>query len=106
MDLQDSAYKFQAEMQVQKEVDANRQEWEARQKTLELQQQAQLEAQRQQHETEREQMRLMFEKWKVEFMAGVDLKKHQDGMQEREIGAQREQFNRNEDRATAQEGNE
>lgn len=106
MDLQDSAYKFQAEMQVQKEVDANRQEWEARQKTLELQQQAQLEAQRQRHETEREQMRLMFEKWKVEFMAGVDLKKHQDGMQEREIGAQREQFNRNEDRATAQEGNE
>lgn len=92
MDLQDSAYKFQAEMQMQKEVDANRQEWEARQKTLELQQQAQLEAIRERHQTEREQMRLTFERWKVEFLASVELKKHQDGMAERELGAQREDY--------------
>jgi hypothetical protein len=78
MDLQDSAMKFQAEMVMQKEVDANRQEWEARQKTLELQQQAQLEAQRQQFETEREAMRLNFEKWRVEYMAAVDMQKHND----------------------------
>ena len=92
MDLQDSAYRFQAEMQMQKEVDANRQEYEARQKTLELQQQAQLEALRQRFETEREQMRLAFDKWKVEFLASVELKKHQDGMAERELGAQREDY--------------
>jgi hypothetical protein len=78
LDLQDSAMKFQAEMVMQKEVDANRQEWEARQKTLELQQQAQLEAQRQQFETEREAMRLNFEKWRVEYMAAVDMQKHND----------------------------
>ena len=78
MDLQYSAHKFQAEMTMQKEIDVHRQEWEARQKTLELQQQAQLEAQRQQHETEREAMRLQFEKWRVEFMAAVDMKKHDD----------------------------
>lgn len=70
--------KFQAEMQTQKEVDANRQEWEARQKTLELQQQAQLEAQRQQFETEREAMRLDFERWRVEYTAAIDMKKHSD----------------------------
>jgi type V secretory pathway adhesin AidA len=65
-------------MEMQKQVDANRQEWEARQKTLELQQQAQLEAQRQQYETEREAMRLDFERWKVEYTAAVDMKKHDD----------------------------
>lgn len=102
MDLQDSAQKFQAEMVMQKEIDANRQEWEARQKTLELQQQAQLEAQRQQYETEREAMRLQFERWKVEFEAGVEMRKHQDGMQEREIGAARAEYARQEDRSDAQ----
>lgn len=102
MDLQDSAHKFQAEMQMQKEVDANRQEYEARQKTLELQQQAQLEAMRQRFETDREQMRLAFERWKVEFQAGVDMQKHRDGMQEREVGAMREQMQS--EREAEQEG--
>lgn len=104
MDLQDSAHKFQAEMMVQKEIDQNRQEWEARQKTLELQQQAQLEAQRQAYETEREAMRLSFEKWKVEFMASVEMRKHQDGMLERETGAVREQMRADSERE--QEGAE
>lgn len=106
MDLQDSAHKFQAEMIVQKEIDQNRQEWEARQKTLELQQQAQLEAQRQQYETEREAMRLSFERWKVEFLASVEMRKHQDGIQEREIGAQREQYRADQERETESESDD
>jgi hypothetical protein len=82
MDLQDSAHKFQAEMEMQKQVDANRQEWEARQKTLELQQQAQLEAQRQAFETEREQLRLGFEKWRVEYTEQMKLQIAREGGQQ------------------------
>jgi hypothetical protein len=67
MDLQDSAQKFQAEMVMQKEIDANRQEWEARQKTLELQMQGQLKERELEHERELERMRLEFEAGKVQF---------------------------------------
>jgi hypothetical protein len=74
--------KFQAEMQAQKEVDANRQEWEARQKTLELQQHAQLEAQRQAFETEREQLRLGFERWRVEYTEQMKLQIAREGGQQ------------------------
>ena len=58
--------------------------------------------------TEREQMRLTFEKWKVEYMAGVDMRKHQDGMQERELGAQREQYRaaQEAEQETEDEGND
>ncbi len=63
----DDAYRFQAEQQLQMEADRNREEWQARQKTLELQQEAQLERMRQAFETEREQMRLGFEQWRAQF---------------------------------------
>ena len=87
---QDDAMRFQAEQQTQMQIDQNRQEWEARQKDREQANQAQIEAMKQRFEVEREQMRLAFEKWKVEFMASVDLRKHADGINESRFGMARE----------------
>jgi len=71
MRQQSDAQKFQAETQMQMQIDQNRQEWEARQKQMELQQQAALEQMRAQNEAEAEQRRLLFEQWKTEYEAKV-----------------------------------
>lgn len=78
MELQDSAHKFQAEQTMQQQTDANRQEWEARQKTLEQQMNMQLQvrlAEIQAASNERiTAAKLEFERWKVEV---VELNKRQ-----------------------------
>lgn len=79
LELRDSAQKFQAEQMLQQQTDTNRQEVEARQKTLEQELDAQsmreereynlrLEAIKQQAESERNRDKLQFERWKVEFV--------------------------------------
>ena len=67
MEIQDSAQKFQAGQQSQMAVDANRQEWEARQKQLELQQEAQLEQIRKQFEGELADREFRFKQWLANF---------------------------------------
>lgn len=100
-EIQADAWRFQAEQQTQMAVDANRQEWEARQKQLELEQQAQLEALRIQGQKEIEAMRLSFERWKVEYQEqqkaeiarmgmAKDMAQHNDNMNQNERNAQRE----------------
>ena len=73
MELQDSAHKFQAEMQSQMTVDQNRQEWEARQKQMELQQQAQLEQQKAAYQELTDKRQMAFEQWRVELEAQTKL---------------------------------
>lgn len=100
---QDDAYRFQAEQQAQMTVDQNRQEWEARQKQMELQQEAQLEQIRKSFEAQLKDKDIAFQQWKAAFDretqimmkridASVKLKQHEDGMQERQINAAREDF--------------
>ena len=67
-DRQDQAHRFQAETQQQMEIDANRQEWEARQKDRELQQEAQLEQIRAAFDARSQAQELAFERWKVELI--------------------------------------
>lgn len=91
---QDEAHRFQAEQQTQMQVDQNRQEWEAKQKTLEQQMQAafdkELEAMRLAHAERMKAADLRFEEWKVKFTAGLDMQKHQDGINEGRFNAARE----------------
>lgn len=100
---QDDAYRFQAEQQAQMTVDQNRQEWEARQKQMELQQEAQLEQIRKSFEAQLKDKDIAFQQWKAAFDretqilmkridASVKLKQHEDGMQERQMNAAREDF--------------
>jgi hypothetical protein len=97
MELQDSAYKFQAEQQTQMQIDQNRQEWEARQKQLELQQTAELERVKAAFAEEQARKQFMFDQWKAkleaqtritiaQISAGVQLKKQEDAMQQHEDG--------------------
>lgn len=100
---QDDAYRFQAEQQAQMTVDQNRQEWEARQKQMELQQEAQLEQIRKSFEAQLKDKDIAFRQWKAAFDretqimmkridATVAMKQHEDGMQERQMNAAREDF--------------
>lgn len=100
---QDDAYRFQAEQQAQMTVDQNRQEWEARQKQMELQQEAQLEQIRKSFEAQLKDKDIAFQQWKAAFDretqiimkridATVAMKQHEDGMQERQMNAAREDF--------------
>jgi len=100
---QDDAYRFQAEQQAQMTVDQNRQEWEARQKQMELQQEAQLEQIRKSFEAQLKDKDIAFQQWKAAFDretqimmkridASVAMKRHEDGMQERQMNAAREDF--------------
>lgn len=89
---QDDAHRFQAETQQQMQIDANRQEWEARQKQMEMAQDAQLarmqamleqqtEAQRMAFERQAQAQEMAFERWKVEFVEGMKLRTAQMGHQ-------------------------
>ena len=100
---QDDAYRFQAEQRAQMTVDQNRQEWEARQKQMELQQEAQLEQIRKSFEAQLKDKDIAFQQWKAAFDretqimmkridATVAMKQHEDGMQERQMNAAREDF--------------
>jgi hypothetical protein len=111
MELQDSAYKFQAEQQAQMSIDQNRQEWEARQKQLELQQQAQLAEINAAYKAQEDARRLEFEQWKArldaetriaiaQIQARVTLSTHQDNIAMQGIGMERE------DAREAKESNE
>jgi len=97
MELQDSAHKFQAEMQSQMTIDQNRQEWEARQKQMELEQTARLNELQAAYQEQADLRKLDFERWKVEheaqtrititqISAGVALKKQEDDMQKHDDG--------------------
>ena len=70
---QDQAQRFQAETQQQMQIDANRQEWEARQKDRELEQQAQLVQIQAQYDSQAEAQRLAFERWKVELIEATKI---------------------------------
>ena len=70
---QDQAQRFQAETQQQMQIDANRQEWEAKQKDRELEQQAQLARLQAQYDAQAESQRLAFERWKVELIETTKL---------------------------------
>lgn len=70
---QDQAQRFQAETRQQMQIDANRQEWEARQKDRELQQEAELERMRAVFDSQAEAQRLAFERWKVELIEATKL---------------------------------
>ena len=77
---QQDALKFQAEqqheqmkLQMQAELDRNREEMDARQKMLESQQKAELEQQKALIQAQQEQTRLEFERWKAELDAAVKL---------------------------------
>ena len=82
MELQADAQKFQAESaqkaqqaqqdrQLQAAVDQNRQEWEARQKTLEQQGAAQLAQMQAQYADAQHQREMEFQRWKAELEASV-----------------------------------
>lgn len=70
---QDDAFRFQAETQQQMQIDANRQEWEARQKDRELEQEAALERMRAEFAAQAEAQRLAFERWKVELIEATKM---------------------------------
>lgn len=112
MKQQDSAMKFQAEQQTQMQVDQNRQEWEARQKQLELQQQAQLKQIDAHLQAQLKDKDVAYQMWRAEFdretqlmikdrEIAAQMKQHQDQMRQHDHDAARDQFNRDEDRATA-----
>lgn len=101
MEHQDSAFRFQAEQETQKQIDQNRQEWEARQKQLELHQEAQLEQIKAAYKEREDARRIQFEEWKAkldaqtkiaiaQIQAGVQLKTHNDSMQMAGMNAARE----------------
>lgn len=101
MELVDSQQKFQAEQQTQMGIDANRQEWEARQKQLELTQEGQLERMRAEYEARLNAQELSFERWKVVFteqnkrelaqmQMAKEMAQHRDNMNQNELNAQRE----------------
>ena len=69
MELQDSAHKFQAEMQSQMTIDQNPQEWEARQKQMELEQTAQLEQVKAAFVSDQAAKQFQFDQWKAELEA-------------------------------------
>lgn len=84
MELQADAQKFQAEsqmrqaekqaeMQLQTAVDQNRQEWEARQKTLEQQYAMALEQERMRLEDAKHQREMEFNRWKAELEAATKI---------------------------------
>lgn len=96
----DDAQRFQAEqaqeqqrMVMQAEVDKSREEMQARQKTLEAQMKAAAEEAKAAREAEAERMRLLFDKWKVEFEAAVQIAladKTQAAADEKTAAAQQE----------------
>jgi hypothetical protein len=71
--MQMDAHKFRAETQMRMQVDASKQEYEARQKQLEIEQQAQLEAVKAQYEDQARREQLAFDEWKTRLEAEVKL---------------------------------
>lgn len=65
----------QMKAQMQAQVDMNRDRSQAEQTTLQIQQQAQLDAMKAQFQEAEAQRRDAFERWKVQFLAGVDIEK-------------------------------
>jgi hypothetical protein len=72
-EMQMDAHKFKAEAQMRMQVDASKQEYEARQKQLEIEQQAQLELVKAQANERVRLEEMALEKWKAELDAEVKL---------------------------------
>lgn len=95
MEMEADAQKFQAQtqverenrmaeaelererMQMQTELDANRQEYERQQKDREIQMQAEAKAMELQYQERMKAAELEFERWKVEYLADVDMQQEQ-----------------------------
>lgn len=112
MEQQDAAHKFQAEQMTQKEIDANRQQWEAAQKSQELEQEARLEQIKAQLQAELKDKDIAFQQWKVAFdrdtqimlkqiEVGSRMQQHNDNLAMQNASAMREDQHRQEDRFDA-----